>query len=104
MTVIRVGFMRCKPEQYAEFRDMMRDSVTVLEPAIKRLPGLIHFHSGEDEADSSFLNLSFWTSMEAAKQMDTLEPMVRLAKEFAAKGATPVRPIINYTQHWEIVP
>jgi hypothetical protein len=104
MTVIRVGFMRCKPEQYAEFRDRMQDSAAVLEPGIKRLPGLIHFYAGENEADCSLTNVSIWTTLEAARQMDTFEPMVRLAREFAADGATPVRPIITYTQQWEIVP
>lgn len=104
MPVIRISFLRCKPEQYAEFRDLMRDSVTALGPAVKALPGLLHYHSGESEADASFTNVSFWTSMEAAKQMDTLEPMMKLVKEFIAKGGTPVRPIVNYTQEWEIVP
>ncbi len=104
MPVIRISFLRCRPEQYAEFRDMMRGSAATLGPAVKGLPGLIHYHSGENEAESSFTNVSFWTSIEAAKQMDTLQPMLNLVKEFVAKGGTPIRPIVNYTQHWEIVP
>jgi hypothetical protein len=104
MTVVRVGFIRCKPELFGQIRQMMQDSLPVLEPGIKRLPGLIHFYAGENEADLSFTNVSIWTSMEAARQMDSFEPMLNLARQFTAAGATLIRPIINYAQQWEIVP
>ncbi len=104
MAVIRVAFIRCKPEQFAEFRAMMQDSLAVLEPGVRRLPGLLQFYAGESEADLSLTNVSIWTTMEAAKQLDSFEPMVNLAKQFAAKGATVVRPVVNYTQQREIVP
>ncbi len=57
---------------------------------------------GADEATSSLTNVSLWTSLEAAKQLDTFQPMLELAKPFAAKGATFERPIMNYATLWQL--
>lgn len=53
-------------------------------------------YAGADEATSSLTNVSVWTSLEAAKQMDRFQPMLDLGKTFAEAGATFERPIMNY--------
>ena len=47
---------------------------------------------------SSLTNVSLLTSLEAAKRLDTFQPMLELAKPFAAKGATFERSILKLTR------
>lgn len=104
MAVVRVSILRCKPEQFEELKNMMQDAERVLEPGIRRMHGLIHYYAGADEAVSSLTNVSIWSTLQAAKQMDSFEPMLELGRRFADKGATFERPIMNYATQWEISP
>jgi len=104
MPTIRVSVIRCHPQQFAELKQMMADSIAVLEPGIRQMRGLIHFYAGEDEAVNSLTNVSVWRTLEDAKQLDTFRPMLDLGKVFVSKGATFERPIMNYTSQWEIAP
>jgi hypothetical protein len=88
MPTVRVSVMRCDPSQFAEFRKMMAESITVLEPGIRQMRGLIHLYTGEDEAVNSLAQVSVWRTLEDAKQLDTFQPMLDLGKEFTSKGAT----------------
>jgi len=104
MPTIRVSVLRCHPQQFAELKQMMAESIAVLEPGIRQMRGLIHFYVGEDEAGNSLTNVSVWRTLEDAKQLDTFQPMLDLGKVFTAKGATFERPIMNYASLWEIAP
>lgn len=74
----------------------------VLRPGIEAMPGLLAFYFGADEAAASLSNVSLWSSLEAAKQLDTFQPMLDLAQPFIAKGATFERPIMNYATLWQL--
>jgi hypothetical protein len=94
--VVRVSILRCPPERFAELRHMSIEADRVLRPGIEAMPGLLAFYFGADEATSSLSNVSLWTSLEAAKQLETYQPKLDLGKPFVAKGATFERPIMNY--------
>lgn len=98
--VVRVSILRCKPEHFAGLKQMSIDADRLLRPGIEALPGLLSFYFGADEETSSLANVSLWTSLEAAKQLDNFQPMLDLAKPFIAKGATFERPIMNYGTLW----
>ena len=100
--VVRVSILRCPPERFAELRQMSAETYSVLRPGIEAMPGLLSFYFGADEETSSLTNVSLWTSLEAAKQLDTYQPMLDLGKPFIAKGATFERPIMNYTTLWQL--
>ena len=102
--IVRVSIFRCAPEQFTEFRQLMQEADAVLRPGIEALSGLIIFYVGADEATYSLSNVSIWTSLESAKQLDTFQPMLELGKTFTAKGATFERPIMNYATLWQINP
>ena len=104
MPTVRVSSMRCHPNQFAEFKKMMAESIAVLEPGIRQMRGLIHFYTGEDEASNALAQVSVWRTLEDAKQLDTFQPMLDLGKVFTSKGATFERPIRNYASQWEVVP
>ncbi len=100
--VVRVSILRCAPERFAELRQMMIAADAVLRPGIEAMAGLVAYYAGADEATSSLTNVSVWTTLEAAKQMDRFQPMLDLGKEFADKGATFERPIMNYATLWQL--
>jgi hypothetical protein len=77
-------------------RQMMND--------LEAMRGLVAFYVGEDEATSSLSNVSLWTDLDAAKQLDTFRPMLDSAKPFLDKGGTFEWPIMNYLPMWELKP
>ena len=101
---VRVSILRCAPDKFAEMRQMMTEAERVLRPGIESMRGLLAFYVGVDPATSSLSNVSVWIDLAAAKQMDTFQPMLDLGKEFAAKGATFERPIMNYATLWQLGP
>lgn len=102
--IVRVSIIRCAPDKFAEIRQMMSEAEKVLRPGIEPMRGLLAFYAGADEATSSLTNVSVWTDLAAAKQVDTFQPMLDLGKEFVAKGATFERPIMNYATLWQLRP
>jgi hypothetical protein len=102
--VVRVSVIRCAAEHFADLKAMMEDAEAVLGPGIRRLPGLIRFYAGADEATNSLTNVSLWRSLEEARQLDAYQPMLDLGKTFVAKGAVFERPIMNYDTLWEVEP
>jgi hypothetical protein len=83
---------------------MMIEAEKVLRPGIAALRGFIRFYAGADEATSSLTNVSLWTDLDAAKQLDRFQPMLDLGKDFVAKGATFERPVMNYMTLWQLQP
>ena len=83
---------------------MMIDADAALRAGIEAMTGLLAFHAGADEATSSLSNVSVWTSLAAAQQLDTFQPMLDLGRTFAAKGATFERPVMNYATLWQLDP
>jgi hypothetical protein len=102
--VVRVSILRCPPERFAEMRQMMIDAEALLRPGIEAMRGLVAFYVGEDEATSSLSNVSLWTDLDAAKQLDHFQPMLDSGKPFVAKGGSFERPIMNYLPLWELQP
>jgi hypothetical protein len=100
--VVRVSILRCAPEKFTEFQQMMVEADSVLRPGIEAMPGLINYYAGADEATSSLMNVSIWKTLDNAKQMDTFQPMLDLGKAFAQKGATFELPIMNYLTLWQL--
>ena len=101
-SVVRVSILRCAPDRFSEMRQMMLNAEKVLRPGIESMRGLLAYYGGADEATSSLTNVSVWTDLAAAKQMDTFQPMLDLGKEFAPIGAAFERPLMNYATLWQL--
>ena len=102
--VVRASIIRCAPGQFPELRQMMQDAEAVLRPGIEAMPGLIAFYVGADEATTSLSNISLWSTLDEARQLDRYQPMLDLGRVFVANGATFERPIMNYATLWRIAP
>ena len=102
--VVRVSIVRCSPDKFALIRRMMVDADPILRPGIEAMNGLLAFYAGADEATSSLTNVSIWTDLAAAEQLDRFEPMRELGRTFIEAGATFERPIMNYATLWQLAP
>jgi gamma-glutamylcyclotransferase (GGCT)/AIG2-like uncharacterized protein YtfP len=93
--VVRVSSGSFDPSRFAEVDAMNKKTSEYLIPAIKRLPGLIHFYAGVSP-EGSAVQVSVWDSDEHAAQLDRLKEMtVDAHGEAEAVGVT-FTPIVNY--------
>jgi hypothetical protein len=100
--VVRVALLRFDPGLSAEVDALNRRQAEYLIPAIKRLPGLIHWYAGVSP-DGSQVAVSVWDSPEHAAQMDRLQEMVVVARgEVAALVGEFTGSIVNYPISWTI--
>lgn len=102
MPVLRLSRGSFPAEKYTIVRDRLQSAQSSLVPAIKALRGCIHFWAGIDPVSNTMVNISVWATLDDAKQMESLAPMLALATEFAAMGVQFERPITNHESLWEI--
>lgn len=99
---VRVSRATFDPSRFAEVDAMNKKTSQYLIPAIKRLPGLIHFYTGVSPKGSA-VQVSVWDSEEHAAQLDHLTEMTVTARgEAEAVGVTFNPPIVNYPIDWTI--
>jgi hypothetical protein len=100
--VVRVSRWSFDPGLAAEADALTLKQADYLEPAIRRLPGLIHWYSGVSP-DGALAQVSVWDSVEHAKQMDHLKEMVITARqEMEALVGPWAGTITNYPIGWTI--
>ena len=100
--VVRVSRGSFDPSRFAEVDAVNKKTSEYLIPAIKRLPGLIHWYTGVS-SEGSFVQVSVWDSNEHAAQMDRLKEMAVDARgEMEAIGGLTFNPIVNYPITWTI--
>jgi|SRR5579885_584379 len=99
--VVRISRGHFSPERYEEVRRFNEAAAEPLVPALKQLRGLIYYHVGVDPVTNTVVNVSIWTDLDAAKQMDTLAPMLAL-RPGAQQIGIQFDPIANYEPLWTI--
>jgi hypothetical protein len=100
--VVRVSRLSFDPSLFAEVDALNTRQADYLIPAIKRLPGLIHWYTGVSP-DGSMEQVSVWDSEEHAAQMDGLKEMAVVARgEMEALGGRFIGSIVNYPISWTI--
>jgi hypothetical protein len=101
MAVVRISKGTFAADRLEEVRRLIDQSADPLIPALKRLRGLIYYHAAVDAETSTVVNVSIWTDLDAAKQMDTLAPMLAQRPILEAAGVRFDR-ITNYQPLWRI--
>ena len=98
---VRVSRATFDPTRFAEVDAMNKKTSEYLIPAIKRLPGLIHFYAGVSP-EGSAVHVSVWDSEEHAAQLDRLKEMTVDARGEAEASGVTFHPIVNYPINWTI--
>jgi hypothetical protein len=102
LPVLRLSRGSFPAEKYALVRARLETAQLSLVPAIKAMRGCLHYWAGVDPVSNTMVNISVWASLNDARQMETLAPMLALASEFVNLGVQFERPITNYESLWEI--
>jgi quinol monooxygenase YgiN len=100
--IVRISRGTYAAALHPEITRRMNAAATSLVPAIRKLPGCIHYYVATEEASLSMINVSVWDTLEHAQAMSTLPEMAALATEFIGLGVNFERPIINYPVLWEL--
>ncbi len=99
--VVRISKGRFDPARAAEVRAGLDESRRSLEPAIRRLRGLVAYHVGIDVETSTMTNTSVWRTREDAMQMRGLPEMLALRGTFETLGVE-FDPITNHEVLWSL--
>jgi quinol monooxygenase YgiN len=100
--VVRISRGSFDPASRPAIEDRLMDSRRTLVPSIRSLRGCLRYYAGIDPESQTMINVSVWATLEDAKQMDSLAPMLALAEELARLGVRFERPIRNFAVLWEI--
>ena len=98
---VRVSRATFDPGRFAEVDAMNTKTSAYLIPAIRRLPGLIHFYAGVSP-EGSAVQVSVWDSDEHAAQLDQLTEMIIDARGEAEAVGVTFTPIVSYPINWTI--
>jgi quinol monooxygenase YgiN len=99
---VRISKGRYAADRHAEITARLEASAATLVPAIRHMPGCLHYYAGSDAATCSMVNVSVWDTLEHAQAMAGLPEMQALAGEFIALGVEFERPIANYPVLWQL--
>jgi hypothetical protein len=99
--IVRISKGRFASENLGGVRKLIEQYAVPLVPAIKALRGLLYYSAGVDPVTSTVVNLSIWTDLAAARQMDTLAPMLAQRPVLEQAGVQ-FDQIANYEPLWEI--
>ncbi len=101
MSVVRISRGWFESGQFEAVKQLLADGEAILVPAIRKLPGLLHYYVGIDPRTNSMMNVSVWESDAAASQMFSLQEMLDQRDIFVAAGIR-FDPLANYEPVWEI--
>ena len=99
--VVRISRGRFEPTRYEEVSRLLGDSEIPLRPAIEALRGLIYYHVAADKDTSTIVNVSIWEDASAARQMETLGPMLA-QRPILEKAGVQFDRVANYEPLWTI--
>jgi hypothetical protein len=99
--VVRVSRGTFDPSRFAEVDAMNKKVSEYLIPAIKRLPGLLHYYTGVSP-EGSIVAVSVWDSDEHATQLNQLKEMIVDARGEAEAAGVAFTPILDYPIGWTI--
>ena len=99
--ILRISKGKFDAAKYSEVRRLVEESAVPLVPALEKLRGLIYYHAGVDERTSTVVNVSLWSDLDAAKQLDTLAPMLTQRPILESAGVH-FDQIANYEPLWNI--
>jgi hypothetical protein len=100
--IIRISIGRFDPNKVEAVKLALEATYEKLAPGIRLMAGNRGFFAGIDDENSTMINVSFWDSVKAAKQMESFQPMLDLAREFINMGVRFERPILNFEPLWTI--
>src|ERR1041384_2554012 len=84
--VVRISKGKIQLDRLVEAEQLLVQSERDLRSALEALDGLLHYYVGIDREKGFLTNVSIWSSLEAAHQMDRLQEMLAQRPILEAAG------------------
>ena len=97
--VVRISRASFDPVRLAEVDAASKKTSQYIIPAVRRLPGLLHFYSGVSPK-GSMVQVSVWDTDEHAAQLDRLKEMVVDGRRDMEAAGVTFTPIFHYPIDW----
>ena len=98
-SVVRISRATFEPGRFPEVDAASKKTAQYIIPALRQLPGLLHFYAGASPK-GSIVQVSVWDTEEHAAQLDRLKEMiVDGRRDMEAVGVT-FTPIFHYPIDW----
>ena len=102
-TIIRIARGNFDPARYGEAVRMFEVTGSYLMPAVKRLPGMIHYYAGIARTGSG-VHISLWESEAQAEQVGNLREVKSDARSAAAAVGARMMETEVYSVVWSVRP
>ena len=99
--VVRISKGKIQLDRLVEAEQLLVQSERDLRSALEALDGLLHYYVGIDREKGFLTNVSIWSSLEAAHQMDRLQEMLAQRPILEAAGVQ-FELISNHETLWTI--
>ncbi len=101
--IVRISKGSFPADRAAEAEAALAASEAALRTALEAMPGLVHYYVGIDREAGQLTNVSVWDTLEHARAMSQLAPMLAQRPVLEAAGVT-FEPITNHEALWTITP
>jgi hypothetical protein len=101
--IVRISTGYFDADKHDAVKKLLTEGGERLIPAIKKLPGLVHYYSAIDKAAGKIVNVSVWDTLEHAQQMASLKEMHAEGLKMTALNVR-FDPMVNYETVWTITP
>lgn len=98
-SVVRISRASFDPVRLAEVDAASKKTSQYIIPAVRRLPGLLHFYAGVSPK-GSIVQVSVWDTDEHAAQLDRLKEMVVDGRRDMEAAGVTFTPIFHYPIDW----
>lgn len=97
--VVRISRATFEPGRFAEVDAASKKTSEYIIPALRRLPGLLHFYSGVSPK-GEVVQISIWDTDEHAAQLNQLKEMVVDGRRDMEAAGVRFTPIFHYPIDW----
>jgi len=101
--IVRISTGHFDAARYEEVRKLLTEGGDRLIPAIKKLPGCLHYYAAVNKEAGKIVNVSVWDTLEHAQQMGSLQEMRAEGLKMTALNVR-FDPIVNHETTWTITP
>jgi quinol monooxygenase YgiN len=101
--IVRISTGHFDASRYEEVRKLLTEGGARLIPAIKKLPGCLHYYSAISQEAGKIVHVSVWDTPEHAKQMASMPEMHAEGIKMTALNVR-FDPVVNHETVWTVTP
>lgn len=101
--IVRISTGYFDADKYEAVKKLLTEGGERLIPAIKKLPGCLHYYSAISKEAGKIVHVSVWDTLEHAQAMASMTEMHAEGKKMTALNVR-FDPIANHETTWAVTP